>query len=183
MASDAGPLATATFGSGCFWCTEAIFRELIGVESVASGYSGGTVLDPSYYQVTSGNTGHAEVIQVQYDPGKISYADLLRVFWQTHDPTTLNRQGADVGTQYRSIVFYHSDEQKKIAENYKQQLDESGNFDKPIVTEIEQFKAFFPAEDYHQEYFENNPQQGYCQAVIRPKVDKFRAEFADLIRK
>lgn len=182
MSSNNENLEVATFGSGCFWCTEAVFRELIGVESVTSGYSGGSVLYPTYYQVTTGNTGHAEVIQVKFDPAKINYSDLLRVFWQTHDPTTLNRQGADVGTQYRSIVFYHSDEQKQIAEAYKKQLNESGDFKDPVVTQVEEFQAFFPAEDYHQEYFERNPQQGYCLAVVRPKVEKFKKEFADLLK-
>ncbi len=176
-------LEQATFGSGCFWCTEAVFQNLRGVKSAVSGYSGGNVPNPTYEAVCSGRTGHAEVIQVTYDPTAISYDDLLRVFWRTHDPTTLNRQGHDVGTQYRSAVFYHNDEQRKVAEAYKKQLDESKTFDTPIVTEITKFEKFYPAEDYHQKYFDLNPNQGYCAMVIRPKVEKFNKEFADLIEK
>jgi methionine-S-sulfoxide reductase len=174
-------LEQVTFGSGCFWCTEAVFRELKGVESVESGYSGGRLENPTYEQVSSGLTGHAEVIQVTYDPAVISFTDLLRVFWQTHDPTTLNRQGHDVGTQYRSAVFYHTDAQRKLADEYKQQLDASGTFAAPIVTEITPFKSFYPAEKYHHDYYEQNPGERYCQYVIRPKVEKFRKEFADLL--
>lgn len=175
-------LATATFGSGCFWCTEAVFQRLKGVKSVASGYSGGTVENPSYEDVCTGRTGHAEVIQVTYDPAQISFDDLLKVFWQTHDPTTLNQQGNDVGTQYRSAVFYHTDEQRKIAEQYKRQLDASKVFARPIVTEITPFKKFYAAEKYHQNYFNLNPQQGYCQFVIRPKVEKFNKEFKAMLK-
>jgi peptide-methionine (S)-S-oxide reductase len=171
----------ATFGSGCFWCTEAVFDQLKGVKSVVSGYSGGRKENPTYEQVSSGNTGHAEVIQVTYDPAEISFTDLLRVFWQTHDPTTLNRQGHDVGTQYRSAVFYHNDMQRRLADEYKRQLDASGTFGAPIVTEITPFTKFFPAEKYHQEYFALNPGQRYCEYVIRPKVEKFRQEFAELL--
>jgi len=174
--------ALATFGSGCFWCTEAVFVEMKGVKSVTSGYSGGKASTANYRTVSSGLTKHAEVIQVEYDPSVVSYDELLQVFWKTHDPTTPNRQGADVGPQYRSVVFYHDEEQKKIAEQYKQQLDESDTFDKPIVTEISEFEAFYPAEDYHQDYFSLNPSQPYCQAVIAPKVEKFRKNFSDKLK-
>jgi methionine-S-sulfoxide reductase len=170
-----------TFGSGCFWCTEAVFQQLKGVELSVSGYSGGRLANPTYEQISTGNTGHAEVIQVTYDPAQISFTDLLRVFWQTHDPTTLNRQGHDVGTQYRSAIFYHNDRQRKLAEEYKKQLDASGTFGAPIVTEITRFEKFYPAEEYHQEYYEQNPGERYCEYVIRPKVEKFRKEFADLL--
>lgn len=173
---------TATFGEGCFWCSEAVFQQLRGVKSVVSGYSGGTVENPSYEAVCTGKTGHAEVIQVTYDPSVISFDELLKVFWQTHDPTTLNQQGHDVGTQYRSAVFYHTDEQKKVAEQYKKQLDTSKTFAKPIVTEITPFKKFYPAEKYHQDYYKLNPAQGYCQFVIRPKVEKFNKEFKALLK-
>lgn len=175
-------LELATFGSGCFWCTEAVFQQLKGVHSVVSGYSGGQVKDPSYEEVCFGTTGHAEVIQVAYDPKIVSYADLLEVFWKTHDPTTLNRQGNDVGTQYRSAVFYHSDEQRKEAEHYKKKLDESGAFRAPIVTEITRFASFYAAEDYHQNYYQDNPRQGYCSAIIRPKVEKFRKVFHEKLK-
>ncbi|QCR25142.1 peptide-methionine (S)-S-oxide reductase MsrA [Pontibacter sp. SGAir0037] len=167
----------ATFGNGCFWCTEAIFQDLDGVEKVVSGYAGGHVEDPTYKQVCSGTTGHAEVLQITYDPQKISYDELLEVFWQTHDPTTLNRQGNDVGTQYRSVIFYHNQEQQQLAEKYKQELDASGAFDNPIVTFIEPLPTFYAAEDYHQNYFNQNGYQPYCSFVIRPKVDKFRKVF------
>lgn len=175
-------LATATFGEGCFWCSEAVFQRLKGVKSVVSGYSGGTVENPSYEDVCAGRTGHAEVIQITYDPSQISLEDLLKVFWQTHDPTTLNQQGHDVGTQYRSAIFYHTDEQRKTAEQYKQQLDASKVFARPIVTEITAFKSFFPAEKYHQNYFNDNPRQSYCQFVIRPKVEKFNKEFKAMLK-
>jgi peptide-methionine (S)-S-oxide reductase len=179
--SAAPNLATATFGSGCFWCSEAVFERLKGVKSVVSGYSGGILKNPTYEQVCSGTTGHAEVIQVAYDPAVVSYPQLLRVFWNTHDPTTPNRQGHDVGTQYRSAIFYHSDEQRKQAEHYKAELDASGAFSAPIVTEIVPFKAFYPAEKYHQDYYDQNPSQQYCSYVIRPKVEKFEQAFADLL--
>jgi methionine-S-sulfoxide reductase len=175
-------LATATFGEGCFWCSEAVFQNLKGVKSVASGYSGGAVENPSYEDVCTGRTGHAEVIQVTYDPAVISFEDLLKVFWQTHDPTTLNRQGHDSGTQYRSAIFYHNDEQRQIAEKYKQQVDASKTFSSPIVTEITEFKKFYPAEKYHQDYFNLNPTQQYCQYVIRPKVEKFNKEFKAMLK-
>jgi methionine-S-sulfoxide reductase len=170
-----------TLGNGCFWCTEAVFEHLKGVKSVVSGYSGGRLANPTYEQVCTGNTGHAEVIQVTYDPAEISFTDVLRVFWRTHDPTTLNQQGHDVGTQYRSAIFYHNDRQRKLAEEYKKQLDASGTFSAPIVTEIVPFAKFYPAEKYHQEYYEQNPGERYCEYVIRPKVEKFRQEFADLL--
>jgi peptide-methionine (S)-S-oxide reductase len=177
-----GKLETATFGSGCFWCTEAVFQQLKGVKSVASGYCGGNVPNPTYEAVCTGRTGHAEVIQVTFDPAVISFDELLKVFWQTHDPTTPNQQGHDVGTQYRSAVFYHNDEQRRTAETYKKQLDASKTFAKPIVTEITQFKDFYPAEKYHQDYFKLNPSQSYCQFVIRPKVEKFNKEFKALLK-
>lgn len=179
---DSEKFATATFGEGCFWCSEAVFQNLKGVKSVVSGFSGGKVENPSYEDVCTGRTGHAEVIQVTYDPAVISFDDLLKVFWQTHDPTTLNRQGHDSGTQYRSAVFYHDDEQKRIAEQYKQQLDASKVFKDPIVTEITPFKNFYPAEKYHQNYFNLNPTQQYCQYVIRPKVEKFNKEFKAMLK-
>jgi len=172
----------ATFGAGCFWCVEAVFQQLRGVEDVVSGYSGGSVKNPSYREVTSGRTGHAEAIQLSYDPSVISYRELLEVFWSVHDPTTLNRQGADVGTQYRSAIFYHNPEQKKLAEEYRKKLDESGAFGDPIVTEITAFTAFYPAEDYHQEYYFNNPGQPYCRAVIQPKMEKFRKVFSEKLK-
>ncbi len=180
--TDEAKLRKATFASGCFWCTEAVFDRLKGVKSVESGYTGGIVLKPTYEQICSGTTGHAEAVQITYDPAEISFEDLLRVFWQTHDPTTLNRQGHDVGTQYRSAIFYHDDEQRAIAEKYKRQLDSSKSFPSPIVTEITPTETFYPAEKYHQSYFELNPNQGYCQMVIRPKVEKFQKEFKDLLR-
>ena len=173
---------TATFGTGCFWCTEAIFEQLQGVLKVSSGYSGGHIDNPTYKAVCDGTTGHAEVVQVVYDPEKISYDELLEVFWQTHDPTTLNRQGNDVGTQYRSAIFYHNDEQKKKAEKYKAELNTSGAFNKPIVTEISPFSKFYVAENYHQDYFNNNGSQPYCTYVIRPKLEKFQKVFKDKIK-
>ncbi len=170
-------LDTATFGTGCFWCTEAIFESLKGVVSATSGYSGGMVENPTYEQVCSGNTGHAECIQVVFDPQQISYKELLEVFWESHDPTTLNRQGNDVGTQYRSVIFYHNAEQKHLAESYKDQLNSAKAFDKPIVTEITAFSKFYPAEDYHQEYYRLNGHAPYCQFVIKPKLEKFKKVF------
>jgi peptide-methionine (S)-S-oxide reductase len=176
-------LDTATFGNGCFWCTEAIFQQLKGVATVKSGYTGGKIKNPTYKQVCEGDTGHAEAIQITYDPKVITFAELLEVFWQTHDPTTLNQQGADVGTQYRSAIFYHSPEQKKLAEEYKQKLDKSGAFGKPIVTEIVPAVTFYVAEDYHQNYYNLNGAQPYCRAVIKPKMDKFKKVFADKLKK
>lgn len=172
----------ATFGNGCFWCTEAIFQRLNGVEKVVSGYSGGRVKNPTYKEVCSGLTGHAEVIQITYDPKKISFDELLEVFWKTHDPTTLNRQGADEGTQYRSAVFYHTEEQKQLATEYRKKLDASGAFDNPIVTEITAFTEFYPAEDYHQNYFNLNGTAPYCSYVIQPKIEKFQKVFKSKLK-
>jgi peptide-methionine (S)-S-oxide reductase len=175
-------LDTAVFGAGCFWCVEAIFQQLDGVENVASGYSGGARPNPTYEQVCSGATGHAEVIRIIYDPAKVSFVDLLEVFWGVHDPTTLNRQGGDVGTQYRSVIFYTSDEQKKLAEEYKSKLNASGAFPQPVVTEISPTKEFFVAEKYHQNYFNENGDQPYCSLVIRPKLEKFKKVFGDKMK-
>jgi len=176
-------LEIATLGSGCFWCTEAFFLSVKGIESVVSGYSGGKVKNPTYREVCSGLTGHAEVIQVKFDPKIISFSEVLEIFWNTHDPTTLNRQGADEGTQYRSVVFYHNEAQKKTAEDYKKQLDKSGVYKNPIVTEISPFTIFYPAEDYHQNYYALNPNQGYCQFVIRPKIEKFKKQYEAKLKK
>ena len=172
----------ATFGSGCFWCTEAVFQQLKGVSKVVSGYSGGRVANPTYQQVCTGTTGHAEVIQVTFDPSVISYPELLEAFWRSHDPTTLNRQGNDHGTQYRSVIFTHNDKQKQLAEVYKRKIDAAGVFSSPLVTEIVPFAAFYPAEDYHQNYFNANSRQPYCRAVIQPKLDKFRAVFKEKLK-
>lgn len=176
-------LQLATFGNGCFWCTEAIFQRVDGVSKVVSGYTGGKVKNPTYKEVCSGLTGHAEVIQLTYDPKKISFEELLEIFWQTHDPTTLNKQGADVGTQYRSAVFYHNEEQRKLALEYKIKLDESGAFDNPIVTEISPIGDFYLAEDYHQNYYNLNGNAPYCSYVIQPKLDKFKKVFANKLKK
>ena len=173
---------TATLGAGCFWCVEAVFKELKGVNSVVPGYSGGHVKNPSYKEVCTGNTGHAEVAQIVFDPNVISYDEILEVFFKTHNPTTLNRQGGDVGTQYRSVIFYHSDEQKEKAEYYKKKLNESGAWEHPIVTEIAPFEVFYPAENYHKDYFEQNPDQQYCKFVIQPKVEKFKKVFKDKLK-
>ncbi|MHA1390604.1 MAG: peptide-methionine (S)-S-oxide reductase MsrA [Candidatus Thorarchaeota archaeon] len=170
-------MGIATFGTGCFWCTEAVFQQLKGVKSVVSGFSGGHVENPSYEQVIAGSTGHAEVCQIEYDPEQISFEDLLEVFFETHDPTTLNRQGNDVGTQYRSVIFYHNEKQRETAEQVKNENDASGTWKKSIVTEITAFDKFYPAEDYHQNYFKNNPSQGYCRYVIAPKLQKFEKVF------
>jgi peptide-methionine (S)-S-oxide reductase len=175
-------LDTATFASGCFWCVEAVFQELKGVQSVVSGYTGGTVANPSYEEVCSGSTGHAEACQIAYDPKIISYPDLLEVFWKTHDPTTLNRQGNDSGTQYRSAIFYHTEEQEKLAEHYKSKLDSSGAFDAPIVTEIVPFTKFYKAENYHQNYFNEHGAKPYCIFIIKPKVEKFKKVFKDKLK-
>jgi peptide-methionine (S)-S-oxide reductase len=172
-----------TLGSGCFWCTEAVFQRLNGVESAVSGYSGGKTKDPFYKEVTTGRTGHAEVVQVTFDPAVISLEEILEVFWKTHDPTTLNRQGNDVGTQYRSAIFYHDSAQKEVAERLKKALDESGAWGDPIVTEITPFEVFYPAENYHQDYFNENGSQPYCQFVVAPKVKKFKEVFADKLKK
>lgn len=175
-------LETATFGAGCFWCSEAVFEQLKGVHSAVSGFSGGQLENPTYKQVLTGRTGHAEVVQVTFDPDVISYKDLLEVFWKTHDPTTLNRQGPDVGTQYRSVIFYHTDEQKQLATYYKERINQSKMFRVPIVTEISPFEAFYPAEDYHQEFYERNGRQRYCYNYIRPKINKFKKIFHDKLK-
>jgi peptide-methionine (S)-S-oxide reductase len=172
----------AIFGGGCFWCTEAVFRDLRGVERVVSGYSGGARANPSYEQVCSGATGHTEVVQIEYDPRQISFRDLLQVFFATHDPTTPNRQGNDVGSQYRSVVFYESAEQQRTAQAVVDELSAAGAFERPIVTEISPLNAFYPAEAYHQEYFERNPHQPYCQVVVAPKLAKFRKQYAERLK-
>ena len=176
-------LETATFGAGCFWCTEAVFQRVKGVEKVASGYMGGSTKNPTYKDICTGLTGHAEVIQVQYDPSVVSFVELLEIFWKTHDPTTLNRQGADEGTQYRSVVFFHSKAQQDEAELYKKKLDDAKIFDNKIVTEISPASEFYVAEDYHQNYFNDNPRQGYCRLVITPKLEKFEKVFKDKMKK
>lgn len=173
---------TATFGAGCFWCVEAVFEQLRGVISAESGYSGGTKVNPTYEEVCTGTTGHAEVVKITYDPSLISYVELLEVFWKTHDPTTLNRQGADIGTQYRSAVFYHNEEQKRLAEELRAELDNAGIWNNPLVTEITPFTAFYIAEDYHQEYYVNNTNKAYCSLVITPKIQKFHELFSDKLK-
>jgi peptide-methionine (S)-S-oxide reductase len=172
----------ATFGAGCFWCVEAIFQELKGVNKVVSGYSGGRVKNPTYAEVCSGTTGHAEVCQIYFNPEIISYSDLLEVFWRTHDPTTLNRQGADRGTQYRSVILYHNEEQQKLAKKSSKETGQSGIYTNPIVTEIIEFEKFYPAEEYHQDYFSQNPNQPYCSFTIDPKVKKFKKQFKEKIK-
>lgn len=173
----------ATLGGGCFWCLEPIFEELIGVNDVVVGYSGGEVDNPTYEQVCTGVTGHAEVARVSFAPGIIPFEEILRVFFTVHDPTTLNRQGADVGTQYRSVIFYHNEEQKRIAERVIKEMESDGIWDAPIVTELTPFTQFYKAEDYHQKYYKNNPNQGYCRVVIDPKVTKFRQKFLSKLKK
>ncbi len=173
---------TVTLGGGCFWCLEAVFDNLQGVTDVVSGYAGGTAVNPSYQQVCTGMTGHAEVIQVRFEPAVISFREILEVFFSIHDPTTLNRQGSDVGTQYRSAIFYHTPEQKKIAEETIHELSEEKIWDDAIVTEVTELDVFYPAEEYHQEYFARNPGQGYCQMVVAPKVVKFRKKFATRLK-
>ncbi|NOT49293.1 MAG: peptide-methionine (S)-S-oxide reductase MsrA [Acidobacteria bacterium] len=178
-----GNLETATLAAGCFWCVEAVFDDLRGVEDVVSGYSGGHTENPTYKEVCSETTGHAEVVQITFNPDELSYADLLRVFFSVHDPTQLNRQGNDVGTSYRSAVFYRSDEQKRIAHEVIDEITKEGIYDKPIVTEVTAFDKFWPAEDYHQEYFANNPNQPYCAAVVAPKVAKFRQKYVSRLKR
>lgn len=173
---------TATLGGGCFWCLEPIFKDMRGVISAVSGYAGGQAPNPTYEQVCSGTTGHAEVVQVTFEPDVISFGDLLRVFFVIHDPTTRNRQGNDVGTQYRSVILYHSPEQKQVAEEVMQSIDRENIWEKPLVTQLVPFEEFYPAEDYHQDYFINNPGQGYCRAIIAPKVTKFRKQYAELLK-
>ncbi len=181
-AADAATTAKATFAGGCFWCTEAVYAEIKGVKRVTSGYIGGQVPNPTYKDVCTGLTGHAEAVEIEYDPAQVSFTKLLEVFFATHDPTTKNRQGADVGTQYRSGVFYHDDEQKRVAEDVIKRLDEAKVYPAKIVTEVTKASTFYPAEDYHQDYFANNPFQPYCQAVVSPKVDKVRKVFKDLLK-
>lgn len=173
----------ATLGGGCFWCLEAPYLELKGIQSVVSGYAGGQVLNPTYEQVCSGRTGHAEVVQITYDPNVISYRDLLNVFFTIHDPTTLNRQGADVGTQYRSVIYYHNEEQKAIAEEVMQEISSAGIWRSPLVTELKPLPTFYAAEQYHQNYFANNPFQPYCQVVVAPKVSKVRKQFMEKLKR
>lgn len=176
-------LETATLAAGCFWCVEAVFDDLRGVEDVVSGYSGGHTENPTYQQVCSETTGHAEVVQIKFDPSMLSFHDLLEVYFTVHDPTQLNRQGNDIGTSYRSAIFYHDDEQKHVAEQVIAEITAAGIYDRPIVTEVTAFDKFWPAEDYHQEYFANNPNQPYCAAVVAPKVAKFRQKFLDRLKK
>ncbi len=180
--ANAEQMETVTLGAGCFWCVEAIFEQLKGVSKVESGYSGGHIKNPSYKEVCTGTTGHAEVCQVTYNPAEISFKDILEVYWQTHNPTTLNRQGADVGTQYRSVIFYHNEEQKRIAEEMKKRLETAKVWEDPIVTQIVAFDSFYKAEDYHQEYYFNNSSQPYCTMVITPKVEKFKKVFSDKLK-
>lgn len=181
--TNTGTMDTATLGAGCFWCVEAVFQRLEGVVKVESGYSGGSIKNPAYREVCNGTTGHAEVCQITYDKTKIGFKDLLEVFWKVHDPTTLNQQGNDHGTQYRSVVFYHNDEQKALAEKYKAELSKSGAWDNPVVTEISPYTNFYVAEDYHQNYFNQNGSEPYCRFVIQPKVEKFEKVFKDKMKK
>lgn len=183
MAPGHDQLDTATFAEGCFWCTESFFQQLRGVKKVVSGYSGGFTPNPTYEEVCSGTTGYAETCNIIYDPKEISYDMLLEAFWESHDPTTLNRQGNDIGTQYRSVIFYHNEMQKEKAEKYKQKLNAEGAYDKPVVTAIEPYKNFYAAENYHQDYYERNPNQPYCQIVIRPKLEKFKKVFKDELKR
>ena len=175
-------METATLAGGCFWCLEAVFLRVRGVQRVESGYAGGHVENPSYRAVCSGTTGHAEVVQIDFDPAEVSYRELLEIFFAIHDPTTLNRQGADVGTQYRSAIYYHNDEQKQEAERLIQELNAQEIWGGPIVTEVTALPKFYPAEDYHREYYDRNPEQGYCQAVISPKVSKLRQKFVEKLK-
>jgi peptide-methionine (S)-S-oxide reductase len=175
-------LETITLGGGCFWCTEAVFSNLRGIISVEPGYSGGHVVNPTYDEVCTGQTGHAEVVRVTFDATQITLEDILGVFFATHDPTTLNRQGHDVGTQYRSVIFYHTDQQRRVAEEYIHKLEDQGIYDSKIVTQLEQFKAFYPAEDYHRNYYKRNPYKPYCMVVISPKLSKLRKKFPELLR-
>jgi peptide-methionine (S)-S-oxide reductase len=175
-------LETATLAAGCFWCVEAVFDDLRGVEDVVSGYSGGHIENPTYQQVCSESTGHAEVVQIKFDPGTISFADLLRVFFTVHDPTTLNRQGGDIGTSYRSAIFYHDEEQRRVANEIVAEVTAAGLYSDPIVTEVTPYTKFWPAENYHQEYFVNNPTQPYCSSVVAPKVAKFRQKYLGMLK-
>lgn len=180
---DTSNLQIATLGGGCFWCLEAVYDDLRGVSDVVSGYAGGKMRNPSYRDVCGGATGHAEVVQVTFDPAQVTFREILEVFFTIHDPTTLNRQGADIGTQYRSVIFYHSDEQKAVAEALIADLTAQNLWGRPIVTELAPAPPFYPAEDYHQEYFARNPDQGYCQMVIAPKVAKFRKNYLERLKK
>jgi len=179
---DTSKFQTATLGGGCFWCIEAIYQDIKGVVKIESGYSGGTTKYPTYQEVCSGSTGHAEVTLITFDPDVISFEQLLEIFWHVHDPTTLNRQGADIGTQYRSVIFYHDEKQKLSAENSKKKTEESGLWDDPIVTEISPYTEFYKAEDYHQNYFKDNPEKSYCSYVIAPKIKKFYKEYGYLLK-
>jgi peptide-methionine (S)-S-oxide reductase len=181
--SNPSNLETATLAAGCFWCVEAVFDDLVGVEDVVSGYSGGHKENPTYQEVCSETTGHAEVVQIRFDPDAISFKEILQVFFAVHDPTTLNRQGGDIGSSYRSAIFYHSDEQKTVAHEVIEEVTAEKVWDDPIVTEVTAFTNFFPAEEYHQEYFANNPNQPYCAAVVAPKVAKFRQKFVDRLKR
>ena len=172
----------ATLGGGCFWCVEAVYEQVKGIEKVVSGYAGGLRPDPTYEQVCSGATGHAEVVQLEYDPELITYRDILEIFFATHDPTTLNRQGADVGTQYRSVIFFHDKGQKATAEDVVREVEETGAWPNRVITEISPFTSFYPAEDYHQQYYRNHPEQGYCRAVIAPKLSKFRSKYLEKLK-
>ena len=183
MTQSSDNLAVATLGGGCFWCLEAVFDELAGVTDVVSGYAGGKVANPNYREVCNGTTGHAEVVQVKFDTATLSFADLLRVFFVMHDPTTPNRQGADIGTQYRSAIFYQDETQRNEAEAVISEINAAGIYPNPLVTEVAPFTEFFAAEDYHQEYFRRNPYQGYCQALVAPKVAKFRQKFTSRLKK
>jgi len=176
-------LEVTTLAGGCFWCLEAVFREVDGVENVVSGYTGGTIANPTYEQVCTGKAGHAEAVQVSFDPSKISYREILEIFFSVHDPTTLNRQGADLGTQYRSAIFYHSEQQKAVAEELIAELNKAHLWNKPIVTQIVPLDTFYPAEDYHQRYFSRHPEQAYCQMVISPKISKFRQQWSKRLNK
>lgn len=176
-------MEVATLAGGCFWCTEAVFDDLKGVQSVESGYTGGSATNPSYSQVCTGTTGHAEAVNITFDPQVVSFKDLLQIFFTVHDPTTMNRQGADVGTQYRSAIFYHDEEQKKVAQQVIKEVESAKIWDAPIVTEVTPFKTFYRAEDYHQEYFAQNPDQPYCRMVIAPKVTKFRQHYQEKLKK
>jgi peptide-methionine (S)-S-oxide reductase len=181
--TDNARVEVATLAGGCFWCLEAVFREVDGVENVISGYTGGTTINPTYQEVCSDRTGHAEAVQLTFNPGQISYREILQIFFSVHDPTTLNRQGADVGTQYRSAIFYHSEQQRAVAETLIRELNEAHLWEKPIVTKVAPLDKFYPAEDYHREYFSRHPEQGYCQAVISPKVSKFRKQWTKRLKK
>jgi peptide-methionine (S)-S-oxide reductase len=181
--NQSAPSEVATLAGGCFWCIEAVFREVDGVENLISGYTGGTTVNPTYQQVCNDRTGHAEAVQVTFDPARISYREILEIFFSVHDPTTLNRQGADMGTQYRSAIFYHNEQQKAIAEQLIGELNKAGLWEETIVTQVAPLDKFYPAEDYHREYFSRHPQQAYCQVVISPKVNKFRKQWAKRLKR